>query len=142
MICSRAANGTRRRRRGRFNSNSLRNVISSNHFNDLSAAGRLRPQDIGDALMADLVAFRLHGVGDRAERLSLGAERDHVADRLLLAGVLDEVAVVADAPAKGANATKIAAARLLIGLHLPDALADAVALGLRERRGDRQEQLG
>jgi hypothetical protein len=36
---------------------------------------------------------------------------------------------------------RIPAASLLVGLHLSDALSDAVALGLSEGCGDRQEQL-
>jgi hypothetical protein len=36
----------------------------------------------------------------------------------------------------------VSAPRFLISFYLPDALADAIALGLGERRRDRQEQLG
>src|SRR5208282_1530246 len=43
---------------------------------------------------------------------------------------------------EGEVAAEVTCAGLLIGLHLPDALADAVALGLSVGGGGRQEQLG
>ena len=92
--------------------------------------------------MADLMAFRLHGLGDGPQRLSLSPQRDHFADRLLLGLMRDELAVVAAPEPERDLAAEISAARLLVGLHLSNALADAVALGLGEGGGDRQEQLG
>ena len=99
-------------------------------------------QDARHALMADLMAFRLHRLGDGPQRLSLRPQRDHFADGLLLGLMRDQLAVVAAPEPKRDFPAEVSAARLLVGLHLPDALADAIALGLGEGGGDRQEQLG
>ena len=68
--------------------------------------------------------------GDGPERPSLRPQCDHFANCLLLGLVRDELAIVA-APEPEGN-PKIPPTGLLIGLHLPDTLADAVALGLGE----------
>ena len=55
--------------------------------------------------------------------------------------VRHQLAVVAKPVAERYRAAEIPAASLMVGLHLSDALSDAVALGLSEGCGDRQEQL-
>ena len=86
-----------------------------------------------------------HRLDDDAERLALlEPQPNHLANRFLLALVADELAAVRPAApeAERDNAAKVAPPRPLVGLRLPDALADAVALRFREGGGDRQEQLG
>jgi hypothetical protein len=51
----------------------------------------------------------------------------------------DELAVVAQPVAEGDRSAEIAAAGLLVGLHLSNALADAVTLRLGKGRCDRQK---
>ena len=103
--------------------------------------GASAPQDARYALVANPVALGPHGVGDRPQCLPLRPQALHFADRLLLALVGDELAGLADAVAERRGPAEVAPASLLVGLHLPDPLADAVALGLGEGGGDRQEQL-
>ena len=83
----------------------------------------------------------LHLAGDGPQRLSLGPQRGHLGDSLLLARVLDEIADVAASESERHDPAEVSATGFLIGFALPDALADAVALGLGERGGDRQKQL-
>ena len=52
-----------------------------------------------------------------------------------------QTAVVAQPVAERYRPAEISAASLLVGLHLSDALSNAVSLGLSEGCGDRQEQL-
>jgi transcriptional regulator with XRE-family HTH domain len=92
--------------------------------------------------MADPVTFRLHRLGDRPQRLSLTAQSDHFADRLLLGLMRHELAVVAAPEPERNLPAEIATARLLVGLHLPDPLPNAITLGLSKGCGDGQEQLG
>ena len=60
----------------------------------------------------------------------------------MLGHVRDQRAVVTKAEAKRDFPSKIAASRLLVGLHLANPLADSVSLGLGEGGSDRQKQLG
>src|ERR1700733_10748592 len=99
-----------------------------------------RPQDARHALMAELMAFRLSGGGDGPQRLSLSAQSDHFADRLLLGLMRHELAVVAAPEPERYLPAEIAAARLLVGLHLPDPLSNAITFGFGEGGSDRQEQ--
>jgi hypothetical protein len=71
----------------------------------------------------------------------LGLHGDHLADCLLLGLVRHQLAVVAQPVAERYRAAEIPAASLLVGLHLSDALSNAISLGLSEGCGDRQEQL-
>ena len=92
--------------------------------------------------MADLVAFRSHHLCDRPQGAPLPPQPGHFPDRLLFGRDLDQLAVVASPEPKRNLPPKIPAPGLLVGLHLPNALPDAVALGLGKSGGDRQEQLG
>jgi hypothetical protein len=84
------------------------------------------------------MALRSHGGSDGPQRLSLDPRRSPFSDRLLLRLMRDELAVVVGPETEGNLPAEIRAARLLVGLHLPDALADTVTLGLGEGGGDRQ----
>ena len=93
--------------------------------------------------MADPVAFSgSHRIGDGPQRLSLRPQCHDFPDGLVLGFMRDKLAALAKAEPKRHLPAEIAAARLLVGLHLPDLFADSVALRLREGGGDRQEQLG
>jgi hypothetical protein len=63
----------------------------------------------------------------------------HFADSLLFGLMRQQFAIVAAPEAEGYSPTKEPASRFLVGFDLRDALADAGALGLGERRCDRQE---
>jgi hypothetical protein len=89
--------------------------------------------------MADWVAFRPHAISNSSERLSLCPQCDHLSDSILLGLMRDELAIVTATEAEGDFPSKIATPGLLIRLHLANALADAVALGLGKGGGDRQE---
>jgi hypothetical protein len=52
----------------------------------------------------------------------------------------DKLAVVAAPEPERNLPAEIAAARLLVGLHLPDPLPNAITLGFGEGGGNRQEQ--
>jgi hypothetical protein len=60
---------------------------------------------------------------------------------LLLGLIRDELAIIATPESEGNLPAEIPPPGLLVRLHLPNSLADAVALGLGEGGGDRQEQL-
>ena len=109
---------------------------------DFRVAATRKAQHARHALMADLMTFGLHGVGNGPQRSSLPPLLDHFPNCFLLAVVRDKLALVAGTEAERDFSAEIAAARFLVGLHLPDALSDAVTLGLGECGGDRQEQLG
>ena len=79
--------------------------------------------------MADLIALGPYGLGDRPQRHSLRSQALHFSDRLLLAVVGDELVALATREAERHSPTEEAAAGLLVGLRLADALADAIALG-------------
>ena len=83
------------------------------------------------------MAPRSHGGSDGPQRLSLGPKRSHFADRLLLGLVWDKLAIVAATEPERNLPAEVSAARFLIGLHLPDAFANAVTLGLGEGSGER-----
>ena len=72
----------------------------------------------------------------------MGAQLGHLPNSLLLGLLVNQVAVTAQPISERHCATQVAPASLLIGLHLPDAFSDAIALSLRKGSGDRQEQLG
>ena len=74
--------------------------------------------DARHAFMTDPVAFRLRRLGNRPQRLSLSAQRNHFADRRLLSLVRDSSAVVAAPEPKGHLPAKIPPTGLLIGLDL------------------------
>ena len=63
----------------------------------------------------------------------------HFPHRLLLGLMRDKLAALAHPEPERRRAAEIASPRLLIGLALADALADAVALGLGESRGNGQD---
>ena len=86
------------------------------------------------------MALRSHGGSDGPQRLSLGPKRSYFADRLLLGLVWDKLAIFAATEPERNLPAEVSAARFLIGLHLPDAFANAVTLDLGEGSGDRQEQ--
>ena len=54
-------------------------------------------------------------------------------DRALLLGHFDEGSVLANSPTKRDDAAKVALPLSLIGLHVTDAFANAVALGFQKR---------
>ena len=91
--------------------------------------------------MANLMTSRLHLLGDSPQRPSLRPQRDHFADRFLLGRMRDQLPAVGATEPEWNLPAEVSATGLLIGLRLPNALADAVALGLGEGGGDRQEQL-
>jgi hypothetical protein len=91
-----------------------------------------RPHDIRHALVTDAVALLSHSGGNDPQRLSLRPQGDHFPDRLLLELMRDEFAIVAAPETKWHDPAEVSATGLLIGLHLPDSLADAVALSLSE----------
>jgi hypothetical protein len=72
--------------------------------------------------------------------LSLASQRDHVGNSFLFSFMRNELAVVAASEAKRNFAPEVAAPCLLVSLYLGNSLADAVAFGLGEGGGDRQEQ--
>ena len=120
-----------------------RTLITNDRREACSRLGRgAGSQDARHTLVADPEALRLHRLGDGPQGLSLPAQRDHFPDGLLLGRDLDQLARFAPPEPKWDLSTEIPPARFLIGFYLPDPLADAVALGLGERGGDRQKQLG
>src|ERR1700722_10197527 len=96
-------------------------------------------QDARHAFVADLEAFRLHRLADGPQRVALGPQLRHLANSLLLVLMLDKLTAFAAPVAERHDAAEITPAGLLVGLHLSDALADAVALSFCECRGDGQE---
>ena len=91
--------------------------------------------------MADLVALGRASAAMVLKRPSLSPQSHHFPDGLLLGFVRDEFAGVAAPEPKGNLPAKVSPTGLLIGFHLANALANAIALGLGEGGGDRQEQL-
>jgi hypothetical protein len=81
------------------------------------------------------------GGRDRAQRRAAAAHLRHAPDRPLLLGHLNQLAGTTDAPAEGDDAAQVAPPRPLVGLHVCDALADAVALGLGHGGEDGEDQL-
>jgi hypothetical protein len=81
-------------------------------------------QNARDALMAVPRAFRLYCLGDGPQRLSFSPQRRDFTDRLLLGLMWDKFAVVATPETKGNFPAEIAAARLLVGFHLGNTLAE------------------
>jgi hypothetical protein len=71
------------------------------------------------------------------QRLSLGPQRSHFADRVLLGRMQDKFAVIATPETEGNFPAEISAARLLVGFHVANALADTVALRFCKGGGDR-----
>jgi hypothetical protein len=80
-------------------------------------------------------------LGDGPERFSLNPQGDNLANSLLLGLIRDEISALAAPEAEGNLSAEIPAPRLLIRLHLPDALADAIPLRLCKGGGDGEEQL-
>src|SRR5215213_3272076 len=91
--------------------------------------------------MADPEAALGHRGSNRTKRDPLRPHRSHGADRVLLSLMLDEIAVTGDTVAERHLAPEIAPTRLLILLHVRDALPDAVALSLSKGGRDGQEEL-
>jgi hypothetical protein len=91
--------------------------------------------------VADVVAFGLQGLGDGPERFSLNPQGDNLANSLLLGLIRDEISALAAPETEGNLSAEIPAPRLLIRLHLPNALADAIPLRLCKGGGDGEEQL-
>ena len=90
--------------------------------------------------MAQVVAHRLHCLGDGAQALALRLQPLHHNDGLLFA--LTRYQVATDrGPSEGPSAAEEAPLRLLLSLHLAYALADAVTLCLSEGSGNGQEEL-
>jgi hypothetical protein len=80
------------------------------------------------------MASRLHGLSDGPERLSLSAQSDHFAGRLLLGLMRNELAAVATTETEGEFPTEIPAPSLLVAFDLRNALPDTFS----GRGGDRQ----
>ena len=75
------------------------------------------------------------------QRSPLSPQSGNFSERLLLGLMLDERAVISPSKAKGDIPAEIQPPSLLVGLHLTNALPDAITLGLSECRCNRQEQL-
>ena len=83
--------------------------------------------------------LRLHYIRNDPQRIPLSSQRDNFPDRILLRLVRDEPATVAAPESERQLPAEISLPCLLVRLHLPNSLADAVALGLCEGNGDGQE---
>jgi hypothetical protein len=80
--------------------------------------------------MADPITFRRTAGRNGPQLFPFSPQRRNLTDRLLLGLVWDKLAGGPATEAEGDLAAKIAAARLLVGLHLPDPLPNAITLGL------------
>jgi len=80
-------------------------------------------------------------ISDSPQRPPLSPQSGNLPKSPLLGLVRHQLAVVSSYEAKGDVSAEKAPSGLLVGLHLGDALPDAITLGLSECRGNRQEQL-
>ncbi len=97
--------------------------------------------DFLDGVVADGEAALLHVRGHDAKRHALAPQCHHLPGGSLLLLDLDQRAIIRHPITERHLASEVSPTLALILLHVEDALADAVALGLCRGGEDREEEL-